>query len=235
MFVSIKNSDEGDLTIRFELPRIPTFPSKFHLRKWLLSHLVSKLLRATSFVSKQYYVILMGLGLGIGISMSSVVLNNPISARATPLVISDEIGVVPQRIGFGSSLNTLTSSSDTIDSVLLTPLSNWRDIRWIFSDQIYHYQNSSLLHQSAGPMVFLIGSNSVLYSDFADLTLGESIEITGKNNGVYQFVGIEVREVSFDEIGSIFTMTDQFANKAVFVFKSPGVSSSFTLILANKQ
>jgi len=232
MFVRINTAENGDLTIRFELPKIPA--GLFRMTQLLsrdnrlgaLSWIVKKLTQLTTVISAQYYVILMGLGLGIGMSMSSVVLNNPLSVQATPLVISDEIGVQPYRIG--------VNPAQPDDTVLLESHQNWRNLSWILSDQTYYYETSALLHQSGGPLVFFVGANSLYYPTFADFELGEKITLIGKNNGIYIYEGIEIREVSLEALGTFFLDPQQYANKAVVVYKSPGFSSSFTVLVANK-
>lgn len=235
MFARMYTAENGDLTIRFEIPKIPSIFSPLSRMSQLLSHdnklhllswIVKKLTHLTTVISSQYYVILMGLGLGIGLSMSSVVLNNPLSAQATPLVVSDEIGVNPYRIG--------VNPAQPDDTVLLETQDNWRNLRWVLSTQVYYYENSALLHQSGGPVVFFVGANSLYYHAFTELNLGDKITIIGKNNGIYIYEGIEIRELSLEALGTFFLDPQQYASKAIIVYKSPGFSSTFTVLVANK-
>lgn len=224
VFVSVKKTSKGDVLLRIDVPGIPVSL----IARWI----VETLIILFTFITSQYYVILIGLGIGLGMSMSTTVLNNPLSAQANPTGISEKIDSLTRVAQVGVAPISLAVSKDVSSPV--TSLDTWQDLRWAVSTKIYHSKDSALLHQS-GQMVFFIGMRNSLYPDFSQFELGKTSTIYGENGGVYTVESIEIRQVSALDLSIIFSTSETYADKVLFVYKTPGVTTQFTVVLAAKR
>jgi hypothetical protein len=221
-FITINNSKKSGIVVRFVLPafEVPRL-LQARLKMPKISHAFARLIRSLNktmgFFLSYYYVMITGLGLGIGISVGAVAVQFPMSVQANPDLVGDsrKVPVIPV----------------TFESQNLSPLSSARNLSWITSSQIF-VQDGSNLH-STTPILLYAGIRNHKVWGLADLELGSTLEITGENNGIYQFGVIGTRELAFSEL---FQTDVWYGQDIDLVFYAPDTKTPgyFRAVLAKR-